>query len=199
MMQSLIENYNYVGYILVLLGTFLEGETILIMAGFAAHQGYLHMSLVIMAAFAGSLAGDQLYFYLGRRHGQAILAKRPSWQARVNKVEKMMERYRVLVILAYRFFYGTRSITPFAIGLSRTPARLFIPLNILVVLVWSFVISILGFLFGNIAQLIIKDIKHFEHHILLVIAIVGLVGWIIHMLLKPRAKKDDHRPPTADR
>jgi hypothetical protein len=31
-MQALIENYNYVGYILVLLGTFLEGETILIMA-----------------------------------------------------------------------------------------------------------------------------------------------------------------------
>ena len=187
-MQSLIENYNYLGYIIVLLGTFLEGETILIMGGFAAHQGYLHLSMVIVAAFAGSLSGDQLYFYLGRRHGQTILAKRPSWQARVDKVEKLMKRYRVLVILAYRFFYGTRSITPFAIGLSRTPARLFIPLNILAVLVWSIVISILGFLFGNIAQLVIKDIKQFEHHILLVIAVAGLIGWIIHLLLKPRSK-----------
>jgi len=187
-MQSLIENYNYLGYIIVLFGTFLEGETILIMAGFAAHQGYLHLSMVILAAFAGSLSGDQLYFYLGRRHGQTILAKRPSWQARVDKVEKLMKKYRVLVILAYRFFYGTRTITPFAIGLSRTPARLFIPLNILAVLVWSIVISILGFLFGNVAQLIIKDIKQFEHHILLVIAVAGLIGWIIHLFSKYGSK-----------
>ena len=37
MLQSLIEDY---GYLAVFIGAFLEGETILVMAGFAAYQGY---------------------------------------------------------------------------------------------------------------------------------------------------------------
>ncbi len=36
---ELVQDY---GYYAVLLGTLLEGETILVMAGFAAHGGYLH-------------------------------------------------------------------------------------------------------------------------------------------------------------
>ena len=42
--------------------TFLEGETILVLAGLAAHQGYLVLTWVILAAFLGSLCGDQLFF-----------------------------------------------------------------------------------------------------------------------------------------
>ena len=58
-LQSIIENY---GYAAILIGTFLEGETILMLAGLAAHQGYLVLTGVIFAAFLGSLSGDQLFF-----------------------------------------------------------------------------------------------------------------------------------------
>ena len=64
-LQSIIENY---GYAAILIGTFLEGETILVLAGLAAHQGCLVLTWVILAAFMGSLCGDQLFFYLGRKH-----------------------------------------------------------------------------------------------------------------------------------
>ena len=43
-LQGIIENY---GFAAVLVGTFLEGETILILAGLAAHLGYLNLPLVI--------------------------------------------------------------------------------------------------------------------------------------------------------
>jgi membrane protein DedA with SNARE-associated domain len=56
------------GYAAVLVGTFLEGETVLVLAGIAAHRGYLDLPLVIGAAFLDTLFGDQLYFFLGRRH-----------------------------------------------------------------------------------------------------------------------------------
>jgi len=36
-----------------------------VLAGLAAHQGYLVLSWVILAAFAGSLCGDQLFFIWG--------------------------------------------------------------------------------------------------------------------------------------
>ena len=39
----------------LLIGTFLEGETILMLGGLAAHMGYMDVTGVILAAFAGSL------------------------------------------------------------------------------------------------------------------------------------------------
>ena len=74
-LESLVDAY---GYVAVLVGTFLEGETILILGGFAAHRGYMALPWVILAAFIGSLCGDQLFFFLGRWHSQAILSKRPT-------------------------------------------------------------------------------------------------------------------------
>ncbi|MFZ1201027.1 MAG: hypothetical protein WAO07_12740 [Desulfobacterales bacterium] len=47
-LKSLIENY---GYVAIFIGTFLEGETVLVLAGLAAHQGYLLLSGVIFVAF----------------------------------------------------------------------------------------------------------------------------------------------------
>ena len=35
------------GYLAVLIGTFFEGETVPVLAGFASHQGYLHLDGVI--------------------------------------------------------------------------------------------------------------------------------------------------------
>ena len=61
-LESIIDTY---GYVAVTIGTFFEGETILVIAGFAAHQGYMKLPGVIIAAFIGTVFGDQLFFYLG--------------------------------------------------------------------------------------------------------------------------------------
>ncbi|MCX5908799.1 MAG: VTT domain-containing protein, partial [Deltaproteobacteria bacterium] len=91
------------GYWAILAGTFLEGETILILGGFAAHRGYLELPWVILCAFIGTLGGDQLFFFLGRKYGPKILARRPSWQSRVDQVHRLSERFRHWLILLFRF------------------------------------------------------------------------------------------------
>ena len=40
-LEALISHY---GYAAVAIGTFFEGETILVIAGFASHQGYLALT-----------------------------------------------------------------------------------------------------------------------------------------------------------
>lgn len=67
-MEALVARY---GYLAVLVGTFLAGGTILVLAGFAAHRGWLELPFVLLAAFAGSAAGDQFYFTIDRRRGRA--------------------------------------------------------------------------------------------------------------------------------
>lgn len=45
-LENVIESY---GYWALFLGTLLEGETFVVIAGFLAHQGYLQLKLVIPA------------------------------------------------------------------------------------------------------------------------------------------------------
>lgn len=74
MQEPLIEAY---GYLAIFVGAFLEGETIIAMGGFAAQRGYLDLPKVVVVGLFGGFLGDQLYFFLGRRHGSDLLARFP--------------------------------------------------------------------------------------------------------------------------
>ncbi len=126
MLEHLIETY---GYWAVLVGTFLEGETILVLAGFAAHQSYLQLPALILAACCGSLCGDQLLFYLGRRHSAFVLRRRPAWKQRIERVKRKLIRYRNLFLVSFRFLYGLRIVTPFMVGMSSVPTLVFVMLQ----------------------------------------------------------------------
>jgi membrane protein DedA with SNARE-associated domain len=177
MLESLIDTY---GYVAVLVGTFLEGETVLVLGGFAAHRGYLALPWVIMAAFLGTLCGDQLFFFLGRKHSQTVLARRPSWKARADRAQRLLERFRTPLILVFRFMYGLRTVIPFTIGMSTVPTREFIFLNIIGALVWALVVGTGGYLFGHALEIVIGNIKHYEQEVLGAIAVIGALIWIVY-------------------
>ena len=176
-LESIVDTY---GYVAVLIGTCLEGETILVLGGFAAHRGYLALPWVIVAAFFGSLCGDQFFFFLGRKHSQAVLARRPAWKAQADKANRLLERFRTPFILVFRFLYGLRSVSPFVIGMSSVPVRQFILLNAIGALVWAGVVGTGGYLFGSALEVVIGDVKRYEVEALCAIAIIGLLVWMVH-------------------
>ena len=51
LLEELITTY---GYAAVGIGSFLEGETVLVLGGLAAHRGYLELPWVIVYAFLGT-------------------------------------------------------------------------------------------------------------------------------------------------
>lgn len=144
--NGLIQQY---GYFAILLGTFLEGETILILGGVAAHLGSLDLFLVILTAFLGSSAGDQLYYFIGRWKGQRLLNHFPRWVGSAQKVFRLLERHKNVVILSFRFFYGLRNVTPFALGISRVETSRFVALNLIGAALWAVSFAIIGFLIGE--------------------------------------------------
>jgi membrane protein DedA with SNARE-associated domain len=184
-LQSIIENY---GYAAILIGTFLEGETILVLAGLAAHQSYLVLTWVILAAFLGSLCGDQLFFYLGRKHSQAVLSRRPTWKQKAEKIHKMMNRFQTPMILFFRFLYGLRTVAPFVIGMSSVSFKKFILLNAAGALVWAVAVASGGFLFGRALEVFIGKLKSYEIYIMGSVAIVGLLVWIFHFYRRRRRR-----------
>jgi len=176
-LESLVSTY---GYPALLIGTFLEGETILVIAGFLAHRGYLKLPWVIVFAFLGTFAGDQLFFWLGWTKGANFLMRRPSYRVRVEKAQNLLKKYQKLIILGFRFVYGLRTVTPFAIGMGKSDAKQFIVLNATGAMVWAMIVGSGGYLFGNVLEIIIGDINHYELEILTAMALVGCVVWLVH-------------------
>lgn len=172
-LQQLIIDY---GYIALFIGTYLEGETILLIAGFLAHSGMgLELPLVILSAFLGTFAGDQTFFYIGRWKGIAFLEKRPLWHSKTDKVFDLLHRHQLPVILGFRFIYGIRNVTPFVIGASRlSPVKFFI-LNFLGALIWAISFGVIGYQFGDLAEKFLGDVKQYQFYFLGLIVILGLL------------------------
>jgi len=185
-LSSLIQNY---GYFAILVGSFLEGETILVLGGLAAHLGYLQLPWVIVCAFAGSSIGDQMYFLLGRFRGQVLLDAHPKWQHKVDRAFDLVHRHQNLIILSCRFLYGMRIVTPFVLGMSRVAILRFVSLNLLGAAVWASAIATLGYLFGNAMEAILGEIKRYEAAAMLSVVVGGLVLWMISMRRNRRRSK----------
>jgi len=166
------------GYIAVFIGTFLEGETILVMAGFAAHSGYLNLYWVIGIAIIGSFLGDQLFFYLGARFGWRILNRFPTLKPRADRVHVLLDRYHLPLILGVRFMYGLRIVGPLVIGMSSVNWLRFFVLNLLGAIVWAWLIGGAGYLFGHALELMLADLQHYEEMFLMLIVLAGMAVWL---------------------
>jgi membrane protein DedA with SNARE-associated domain len=183
-LECLVRTY---GYWALLAGTFLEGETILIIGGLLAKLGLLKLSTVMVIAFIGSFSGDQLYFYIGRFKGRELLKKHHKWEKRVDKIHKILERYHDLIMLGFRFVYGMRIMTPFVLGMSKQiKAIRFSILNAVGAVLWSVAISAGGYFFGYALEGFVKDVKKYEIHAVLAIFVIGAALWIVHKCIEKR-------------
>jgi membrane protein DedA with SNARE-associated domain len=150
------------GYPAVLIGALLEGETVLILAGFFAFMGYMQLPWVILTAFVGTYGGDQLFYFTGKLKGRGIISNRPAWKLRAEKVLTMVTRHQILMILGFRFIWGIRAITPFLFGAIGVKTVDFLLWNTIGAVVWSIAITLLGYYFGSSLQLILGEIKKYE-------------------------------------
>jgi membrane protein DedA with SNARE-associated domain len=178
--QFLREYLEVHGYWVLFLGTFLEGEAILIFAGFLACEGYLSIYGVILSAFAGSFLGDQFYFHLGRRKGQLLLKIFTTFARKFRKALRLIERYGTFVAFISRYTYGFRILLPIILGMTNLSSRRFLMLNLASALSWAIIFSLAGFLFGKGASLFVDDLEHYEPYLLLVLACLTGGLWLSH-------------------
>ena len=181
-LSELIETY---GYWIVFGGTLLEGESVLLLAGYAAYSGLLELHIVIAIATVGSFLGDQLWFYLGRTQGQRLLEKYPSYIAPAARARELLDKYHAPIILALRFLYGLRTVLPFVIGMSERISTLrFQVLNFISAAIWASSGAVAGYLFGNAIEAILSDFRQYEKFIFAFLAVAGLGYWLHNLRRK---------------
>lgn len=170
------------GYLAVVVGAFLEGETVIALAGFAAHRGYLDFTTVTVLAGLAGFAGDQFYFFLGRYQGTRVLAKFPAAHEKAQLVDRMFARWHAPFIVMLRFMYGLRIAGPVLLGVGRCPAWKFVVFNALGAALWAPLITGAGWVFGEAAQRVLDDIRQYEWWLFAAIVVAGLTGVLIHRL-----------------
>jgi membrane protein DedA with SNARE-associated domain len=187
---TLIDSY---GYLAVFIGAFLEGETILALAGLAANRGYLDfLTVVVTAMFAGFL-GDQFYFFLGRYKGAKLLRRFPHAHQRAHKFDAMLSRYHAPLIIGIRFMYGFRILGPIMLGMGRVETWKFVFFNFIGAAIWAPLIAGIGYLFGSMLESVLGDLKRVELWAFVAMVTVGLAFFLFHWL---RSRREDRQSPV---
>jgi membrane protein DedA with SNARE-associated domain len=180
--MSLTELLAEYGYLAVFVASVLEGEALLVLAGFAAHQGYLSLPLVILLAFRGGTLGDQFFFLLGRRYGRTLIGRFPRWSPQVQRVSQMLCDHRSVVIIGVRFMYGLRIVGPIVIGASGIAPGRFAFLNLIGAAIWAVIVGGAGYLFGHALEWLFSDLRRYEEAVLLLFITVAVTFGLIRRL-----------------
>lgn len=126
-------------------------ETAVIAAGTLAATGDLLLWAVIPAAALGAFAGDNVSYGLGALFGERAakrLFRGDKGRRRLQRAQRLLDRYGVLVIVLARFVPGGRTVTTFAAGTLDLTWRRFALYDAIAVTVWAVYAAMLGYLGG---------------------------------------------------
>ena len=146
------------GVLAVLIGAGIEGEAVVVTGGVLAHRGLIPLVPACIAAAIGSCVVDQLWFLAGRRFRDHRWVRAITRRDAYARAIGILERHPTGFILAFRFVYGLRTVSPVAIGTSSIPTRRFVPLNIVAAAAWGPAFTLLGYALGKAAMPLMRRV-----------------------------------------
>ncbi len=185
-MEKFLDQY---GYIALLIGTFMEGETAILMASSLIYKGLFNFPFTVLAAFSGSFISDWIYYLIGRLNGKYFLAKRPNLSEKVKPVTDFFHRHKFQILFSYRFLYGFRIVIPLVIGMSGLRPLQYLFYSTVTGLLWATSVSATGYWIGRLLEL---KIQSFEENILFIILGFGMLGLLIGYTIKHAAMRKMH-------
>lgn len=178
----------WLAYIILFLGSLVEGESIVLTASFLAYTGFLSLPKVMMIAFIATLCADQILFYVGRFYGPGLLERRPKLKEKSKRIFELLHKYNTPFILGFRFVYGIRTASPLIIGAAGIDIKRFAVLNFLAAVIWT-VISclggyLLGYLFADMIEDAIHNVGHYQKIVFLSVA--GILVFVLGIFYSRR-------------
>lgn len=166
----------------------LPGESLIFLtASFIAFHPVLKMEIVIPVFFLAAFIGDTVNYFIGRSlsHWQ-WLSKRVNGPGMV-KAHQLLEKHGIKTVAFGRFVPLIRTFVPLIAGTMHFDFRRFMIGNLLGVIIWVLLASVVGYYFGSIP--FVKEhfsliILIFAAGALLVIAILALIRHIRRKILK---------------
>jgi membrane protein DedA with SNARE-associated domain len=162
-------------------------ETVVIIGGNLSASGDLNLALVILAAAAGAVVGDNVSFGIGSLVGERTVKKWFSGeksQQRLEWAERMLDQRGAYIIVIARFIPGGRTAVTFSAGYIPTfPWRRFIVYDVAAGCIWASYAALLGY-FGG---------KTFENHpfvgLLIALGVALSLGLLVEFVRHRRQRR----------
>ena len=153
----------------------LQGEAAVIVGGALAAAGYWPWWAVSLIALLPATVGHQIYFALGRRYGEPVLARLPAhWRPAIERARTLVRAHDSRVMLLMRFAYGIRLPLPILCGVARVEPLRFLRFNAGTAFAWALLFTWLGYAYGAAANAALGRVAHNGMWILLGAVVLGL-------------------------
>ena len=171
-----------------MVGLLIPGDVILALGALSAGRGDLNIVLVILLAFTGCVAGDNLGYFLGLKLGRPFLDRHGEFLKlgkRILVAEKYFEKHGGKTIFFSRFVTFVGTLAPPIAGMSRMRYRRFLAYDSAGAAVWSVGYGILGYFFGRNYQQVMKFLSYIGNA-----GLVILVLFIIVVVIAARRRRE---------
>jgi membrane-associated protein len=180
--KELLETFGVLGLLAIifaetglLIGFFLPGDSLLVLAGLVAAVGAksgldIHINLVAVTAglFVAAVIGAQTGYFIGRKAGPALF-NRPNSRLfkheHVEKAQRYFDKYGARTIVVARFIPIVRTFANPMAGVAQMPVRTFTTFNLIGGAIWTVGVTMLGYVLG-------KTIPSAEDHLLVIEAVI---------------------------
>ena len=171
----------------LLMGFFLPGDSLLFLVGTVAGAGHLDIVAVNITLMTAAILGDTFGYMLGRKTGPRIFSRPDSRLFRREHLERtriFYEKHGGKTIIYARFVPIIRTFAPFVAGVGRMDYFRFLSFNVFGGIGWVFVMTMLGYVLGEIP--LIK--RHLEKVILLIIfiSVLPVIAEAVKAYRKPK-------------
>jgi len=168
-------------------GLVVPGEFTVIFGGVVAGQGVIDIGWLIGLVWACAVAGDTTSYLLGRRLGRDFMLRHGPrvkiTRERLERVEGFFEQHGGKTILFGRFIGLVRAMAPFIAGASRMPLRRFAPYDIVSAGLWSATFCLLGYVFWQSFDQVVRIARQGAFALGLVLALV-VGGFALYRYLR---------------
>jgi len=136
----------------LLFGVVFPGDTLLFAAGFLAAGGESNIAALVGVIVIASTLGGQTGYFLGRRYGPRVFAKKDGIFFRreyVAKSEEFYEKHGGKTIMLARFVPVIRTFAPVIAGVGKMDLPKFTIFNFLGSALWGASITLAGYYLGS--------------------------------------------------
>jgi membrane-associated protein len=172
----------------LLIGFFLPGDSLLLIAGILASDGHFDLGLAIPLCFVGAFLGSEVGYFIGVRLGPRIFTRKDSRFFKQDYVERthgFFERHGPKTVVLARFVPIVRTFTPVMAGVGSMRHRVYMVFNLIGALLWAVGVLLVGYALGDA----IGNVSEVE--LLPIIAVVVLISFIPALIewRRSRAKR----------